>query len=208
MADIYQRYNLTILEPINYEKAVKLSEWRNAMQEEIYIIENNQTWVLVDKPCNKNIIGVKWIFRTKLNTDGLINKHKARLIAKGYSQQPRIDFYETFSLIARLDTIMLLLALAAQKGWKIYQLDVKSVFLNGFLEEGIYVKQLEGFVTKGSENKVYQIKKALYWLKQAPRARNSKIDDHLLKSGFKKSLSEATLYIKAIERNDVLTVIY
>ena len=83
MADIYQRYNLTILEPINYEKAVKLSEWRNAMQEEIYIIENNQTWVLVDRPCNKNIIGVKWIFSTKLNTNGSISKHKARLVAKG-----------------------------------------------------------------------------------------------------------------------------
>lgn len=206
LSDVYHRSNVAILEPKCYDDAVKFSEWRNAMQEEIHMIEKNQTWVLVDRPSNKNVIGVKWVFRTKLNADGSINKHKARLVAKGYAQQHGVDYFDTFAPVARLDTIRLLLALAAKKGWKIFQLDVKSAFLNGFLEEEIYVEQPEGFVTKRVEDKVYLLKKALYGLKQAPRAWNSRIDDHLLKLGFKKSLSEATLYIKATPNNDVLIV--
>ncbi|XP_022751424.1 uncharacterized protein LOC111300070 [Durio zibethinus] len=162
--------------------------------------------MLVDRPSNKNIIGVRWIFKTKLNADGSINKLKARLVAKGYSQQLGVDFSERFAPVARLDTIRLLLALVTQQSWKIYQLDVKSAFLNGYLEEEIYIEQLDGFVAKGHEGKVYLLKKALYGLKQAPRVWNSRIDDNLLKLGFKKSFSEATLYIKVFNSNDLLIV--
>ena len=110
------------------------------------------------------------VIRTKLNADGSINKHKARLVVKGYAQVFGVDFSETFAPIARLDTIRLALALAAQKGWKVFQLNVKSAFLNGYLQEEIYVDQLEGFEVKGQEGKVYLLKKALYGLMQAPRA--------------------------------------
>ena len=110
------------------------------------------------------------MFITKVNDDGSINKHKVRLVVKEYAQIFGIDFSGTFAPIARLDTIRLLIAIATQKGWRIYQLDVNYAFLNGFLEEEIYVEQPDGFAIKGHENEVYLLKKALYGLKQAPRA--------------------------------------
>ena len=125
---------------------------------------------MVERPQHQKVIGVKWVFRKKENVDGLINKYKARLVVKGYAQVFGVDYFDTFAPIARLDTIRMLLAIATQKQWKIYQLDVKSAFLNGFLKEEIYVEQPEGFDAKGDEDKVYLLKKALYALKQAPRA--------------------------------------
>jgi len=95
----------------------------------------------VDKPGHKTTIGVKWVYRTKFNLDGSVNKYKARLVVKGYAQMFEVDFYETFAPVARLDTVRLLLALAAQKGCVIHQLDVKSAFLNGYLKEEIFVEQ-------------------------------------------------------------------
>ena len=130
----------------------------------------NDSQELVNKPEGRKIIGVKWVYRTKLNADNSINKHKARLVVKGYAQIFGVDYSETFAPVARLDTIRLLLALSAQKGWKVFQLDVKSAFLNGVLQEEIYVEQPEGFVVQGEEDKVYLLKKALYSLKQAPNA--------------------------------------
>ncbi|BBH02765.1 transposable element gene [Prunus dulcis] len=98
-----------------------------------------------DRPSDKQVIGVKWVFKTKLNLDGSVQKNNARLVAKGYVQKPGIDYYETFAPVARLDTIRTLIALAAQRSWKLFQLDVKSAFLNGKLQEEVYVDQLEGF---------------------------------------------------------------
>ena len=115
------------------------------------MIEKNQTWVLVDRPNNKNIIGVKWIFKKK--TEFRWFHQKTYWLLKAILNSLIFIFYETFALVARLDTIRLLLALAAQKGWKIHQLDVKFAFLNGFHENEIYIKQLEGFVTKGQETR-------------------------------------------------------
>jgi len=138
----------------NYDVALKQEVWVKAMQDEVKMIEKNNTWEHVYCPNGKDIIGVKWVYKTKLNPNGSIQKLKARLVAKGYSQQPRVDYNETFSLVARLDTIRTLTALAAQKGWSIYQLDVKSNFLNGVLEEEIYVEHTQGFVVKGNEGKV------------------------------------------------------
>ena len=141
LEDIYERCNFCVFEPQNFEEAVKEESWRKAMQEEIDVIEKNNTWELVEKPNNKEVIGVKWIYRVKYHANGTVQRNKARLVAKGYSQQPGIDFNETFTPIARLDTIRALIAMAAQKGWCLYQLDVKSAFLNGELEEEVYVEQ-------------------------------------------------------------------
>ncbi|RVW60650.1 Copia protein [Vitis vinifera] len=152
------------------------------MQEELSMIEKNNTWELINRPTHKKAIGVKWVYRTKLNSNGSVNKHKVRLVVKGYAQMFGMNFSETFALVARLDTIRMLLALPTQKGWKIYRLDVKSAFLNGYLEEEIFVEQPEEFAVKGKEDKVYQLKKALYGLKQAPRAWYNRINAHLLGS--------------------------
>ena len=109
------------------------------------MIEKNQTWLLVNRPTHKKAIGVKWVYRTKFNADGSINKHKERLVVKGYAQMFGVDFSETFAPVARLDTIRMVFALATKNGWTIHQMDVKSAFLNGYLEEEIFMEQPEGF---------------------------------------------------------------
>ena len=172
------------------------------------MIEKNDTWELVNRSQHKKPIRVKWVYRTKLNADGSINKYKARLVVKGYAQVFRVDFSEAFAQVTRLDTIRLLLALSVHKGWKVYQLDVKSAFLNGYLQEEIFVEQPMGFQVKGQEDKVYLLKKALYGLKQAPRAWYSRIDEHLHNLGFVKSLSEATLYVKGTDANLIIVSVY
>ena len=206
--DIYETCNLVILEPGSFEEESKQEVWVKAMEEEIQMIEKNNTWELVNRPHGKDIIGVKWVYKTKLNPDGTIQKHKARLVAKGYSQQPGIDYNETFAPVAHLDTIRALIALASQKGWSIHQLDVKSAFLNGVLEEEIYVEQPQGFVSEGKERKVLRLRKALYGLKQAPRAWYSKIDQYFMDRGFRRSKSEPTLYIKSQGQYTLLLSLY
>ncbi|XP_028116204.1 putative disease resistance protein RGA4 [Camellia sinensis] len=153
LSDIYQRCNVALCEPADHEEALKDPKWKKAMEEEMSMIHKNKTWELVNKPEGRRIIGVKWVYRTKLNADNSINKHKARLVVKGYAQIFGADYSETFA-------------------------------------------PPEGFVVQGEEDKVYLLKKALYSLKQAPKAWYSRIDEHLLSLGFTKSLSEATLYVK------------
>jgi len=149
------------------------------MQEEIYAIEKNNTWELTTLRPSQRTINVKWVYKIKHTTDGRIERYKARLVAKGYKQKYGVDYEEVFAPVARLDMMRMLISLAAHHIWKIYQLDVKSTFLNGILEEEVYVEQPKGFVVKEEEDKVYRLKKALYGVKQAPRAWNS----HMLLSG-------------------------
>ncbi|KAG8490933.1 hypothetical protein CXB51_014728 [Gossypium anomalum] len=186
LPDIYERCSMTIVEPSCYVEAVKEECWQEAMEAELKMIQKNDTWELVNRPENRKVIGVKWVFRTKANSDGSLNKHKARLVVKGYSQQQGVDFFETFASVARLDTIRLLFALVAQKQWKMHQLDVKSDFSNGFLKEEIFIEQPEGF--------------------EAPRAWYDRIDAYLSRLGFTKSISEPTLYVKKDEKETLLIV--
>ncbi|RVW83186.1 Retrovirus-related Pol polyprotein from transposon RE2 [Vitis vinifera] len=155
---------------------MKNQNWMIAMNEELSMIEKNKTWILVEKPRDRKMIEVKWVYRTKLNVDGFINKNKARLVVKGYNQIFSVDYSDTFAPVARLDTI----------------------------RKKICVEQPEGFVNEGEEDKVYLFKKALYDLKQAPRAWYSRINEHLLNLGFAKSLSKSTLYVK---HNGVVSLI-
>ena len=205
LSDVYQRCIVAVLEPENYQNAAKSQVWIDAMKEELRMIEKNETWELTERPNSKHVIGVRWIYKTKLNSDGSVNKYKARLVVKGYAQYSGVDYTETFSPVARFDTIRLIFALAAQNTWKIHQLDVKSAFLNGHLEEEIFIEQPEGFVVQGSEDKVYKLKKALYGLKQAPRAWYARINSYLLDLGFHRSPVEPTLYVN-IENDERLIV--
>ncbi|CAL8994830.1 unnamed protein product, partial [Prunus brigantina] len=197
---------MSVIEPENYEEASKYTAWNKAMEAEMEMIEKNETWELVNIPTEKPVIGVKWVYKTKLNLDGSIQKHKARLVVKGYAQKPGIDFNETFAPVARVDTIRTLIALAAQKEWKLYQLDVKFAFLNGVLKEEVYVDQPDRFLIGHSEDKVYRLKKALYGLKQAPRAWYEEINSYLIDCGYVISTSEATLYCKTKENSGTLIV--
>jgi hypothetical protein len=140
---------------------------------------------------------VKWVYKTKYNEHGKIDKYKARLVAKGYSQKFGVDYTEVFALVARMYTVKMIIALAAQKNWTIFQLDVKSAFLHGELSED---------EKKGSEHLVYKLHKALYGLKQAPRAWFSRIEAHFIGEGFRRCDSEQTLFTKRSKEGEIIIV--
>ncbi|CAJ2642247.1 unnamed protein product [Trifolium pratense] len=161
---------ISMMEPSKVDEALKDDAWIVAMQEELNQFQRNDVWTLVPKPSHKNIIGTKWVFRNKLNEQGEVVRNKARLVAQGYSQQEGIDYTETFAPVARLEAIRLLLSYAVNHGITLYQMDVKSAFLNGFISEEVYVKQPPGFEDISNPEHVFRLKKSLYGLKQAPRA--------------------------------------
>ena len=173
-------------EPFDFNEAKESKEWIQACEEEIHSITKNDTWNLMELPLGVKPIGLKWVFKIKRNSDGSINKYKARLVAKGYVQKYGVDFEEVFAPVARIETMRLLVNLAASNGWEIHHLDVKTAFLHGELKETVYVTQPEGFKEKGHEDKVYKLNKALYGLRQAPRAWNNKLNRVLKKLKFEK----------------------
>jgi vacuolar-type H+-ATPase catalytic subunit A/Vma1 len=160
---------ISLIEPTNIEEALKDDGWIIAMQEELNQFERNDVWDLVPKPKHKNIIGTKWVFRNKTNEQGEVVRNKARLVAQGYSQQEGIDFTETFAPVARLEAIRLLLSYVVNHGITLYQMDVKSAFLNGVISEDVKCP-----------DHVYKLKKSLYGLKQAPRAWYERLSIFLL----------------------------
>ena len=160
MSDIYQRCNFAVAELENYEEAIKHDVWKKSMEEEIRMIEKNIAWELVAIPRKIEVVSLKWIYKIKLNEDVDIQNHKARLVARSFTKKPGTDFYETFSAVARLETIRNVIVVVTQKKWKIFQLDVKSTFLNGKLDEEIYVEQPQGYFVQGGEEKVYRLKKS------------------------------------------------
>lgn len=184
-------------EPDSYQQAYQHADWKawhEAMQEEMRSMEKCQVYELTELPPDRKAISSKWVYKVKLNTDGSINRHKARLVAKGYSQQKGVDFNETFAPVAKFSSIRALLALTALYDLELHQMDVKTAFLNGDLEEQIYMHQPEGYVQKGKEHLVWRLKKSLYGLKQAGRAWYQKIDTALLTLGFQASQADPCVY--------------
>ncbi|MCI08580.1 gag-pol polyprotein, partial [Trifolium medium] len=177
-------------EPINYEEALTSEAWKIAMKDELAVIERNDTWSLVKLPSKKKAIQVKWVFKLKLNPDGSIAKHKVRLVARGFLQRAGLDYSEVYALVARIEIVRLVIAIANSRGWPMFHLDVKSAFLNRPLDELVYVTQPPCFGIQGKEHMVYKLNKALYGLKQAPRAWNKRIDGFLVKQGFNKCKAE------------------
>ena len=192
-------------EPSTYEQATKEKVWREAMKAEIEAIQKNDTWKLIELPPGHKAIGLKWVFKAKRDTQGKVVKHKARLIAKGYIQKFGVDFEDVFAPVTKMETVRLLLAIAANNEWEVHHLDVKSAFLNGILLEEVYVTQPPGFEKEGEEHKVYKLYKALYGLRQAPRAWYARLSKYLLNLGFTKCPFEHAVYIER-EGSDVLII--
>jgi hypothetical protein len=165
------------------------------MHEELENFERNQVWELVEPPPNCKPIGTKWVWKNKEGENGEVVRNKSRLVAQGYSQKEGIDYEETFSLVAHLEAIRILLDFYVSKGFKLYQMDVKSAFLNGFLEEEIYVKQPPGFESVEFPHRVYRLRKALYGLKQAPRAWYGRLRGFLFSKGFEMGKVDKTLFL-------------
>nr|GEZ94130.1 retrovirus-related Pol polyprotein from transposon TNT 1-94 [Tanacetum cinerariifolium] len=196
---------LTFVEPKTYKDALKQSCWIKAMQEELNEFERLEVWELVPRPNKVMVITLKWICKVKLDELGGILKNKARLVARGYRQEEEIDFEESFAPVARLEAIRIFLTYVAHKNMVVYQMDVKIAFLNGNLQEEVYISQSDGFVDLDNPNHVYKLKKALYGLKQAPRAWYDILSLFLISQDFSKGSVDPTLFIRR-NSNDLLLV--
>ncbi|CAN1334246.1 Retrovirus-related Pol polyprotein from transposon TNT 1-94 [Linum perenne] len=196
---------LSIIEPTSVKEALQDESWIIAMQEELHQFDRANVWDLVPPPIGKTIIGTKWVFRNKTNDKGEVVRNKARLVAQGYCQQEGIDFDETFAPVARLEAIWILCAFASHLKFTLYQMDVKSAFLNGFFKEEVFVRQPPGFEDPHSPTFVFKLKKALYGLRQASRAWYDRLTSFLLSQQFKRGQVDNTLFIKT-ESSDILLV--
>ena len=152
-------------EPMNFQEVVGNKNWKDAMDEEIKAIKKNDTWELASLPKGNKAICVKWVYKAKKNAKGEVKRYKVKLVAKGYSQRADIDYDEVFASGATLEIVRLIISLAAQNNWRMHQMDVKFSFLNGVLEEEVYIELPQGYEVKGKEDKALKLKKALYGLK-------------------------------------------
>ncbi|GJV49479.1 putative ribonuclease H-like domain-containing protein [Tanacetum coccineum] len=196
---------LSQIEPTSIAKALSDSSWVEAMQEELLQFKLQQVWILVDLPNGKKAIGTKWVFRNKKDERGIVIRNKARLVAQGHRQEEGIDYEEVFAPVARIEAIRLFLAYASFMGFLVYQMDVKSAFLYGTIEEEVYVTQPPRFKDPDHPDKVYKVVKALYGLHQAPRAWYETLANYLLSNGFKRGKIDQTLFIKK-QKGDILLV--
>ncbi|KAI3494512.1 hypothetical protein L1887_40761 [Cichorium endivia] len=192
----------------NVKDAFDHPDWIEAMQMELEEFERNKVWRLIPKPANASIVGLKWVYRNKLDTKGNVVRNKARLVVKGYCQQEGIDYEETFAPVARLESVRIFLAYAAHKNFDVFQMDVKCAFLNGDLEETVFVEQPPGFESKIHPNHCYVLDKAVYGLKQAPRAWYETLTKFLKESNFKQGSVDPTLFRKKVGTHLMIVQIY
>ena len=208
---IYTAFNQSGIAPVNpmtlqeAQDSDEWPEWEKAIATELEQLRDMGTWDLVDLPDERRPVGNKWVFLKKFTKTGILQKYKARLVAKGYSQIPGMDFSQTFSPVVRLETIRMILALAVNMDWEMTQMDVKGAYLNGNLEEEVYMKQPEGY--GDGTDKVCQLIKTLYGLKQAGREWNKKLDASLKGQGFHSLLADPCVYIRETEDHlEIITV--
>ena len=195
------------IEPFRVEEALLDPDWVLAMQEELNNFKRNEVWTLVPRP-KQNVVGTKWVFRNKQDEHGVVTRNKARLVAKGYAQVAGLDFEETFAPVARLESIRILLAYAAHHSFRLFQMDVKSAFLNGPIKEEVYVEQPPGFEDERYPDHVCKLSKALYGLKQAPRAWYECLRDFLIANAFKVGKADPTLFTKTCDGDLFVCQIY
>ncbi|GJY24205.1 putative ribonuclease H-like domain-containing protein [Tanacetum coccineum] len=195
-------------EPTKIAQALDDESWVEAMQEELLQFKIQKVWTLVDLPYGKKAIGTKWVYRNKKDERGIVVKNKARLVAQGYKQEEGIDYDEVFAPVARIEAIRLFLAYASFMNFVVYQMDVKSAFLYGTIEEEVYVSQPPGFVDPEFPKKVYKVEKALYGLHQAPRAWYETLSTYLLDNGFYRGQIDKTLFIKRVKGDILLVQVY
>ncbi|GJS52012.1 putative ribonuclease H-like domain-containing protein [Tanacetum coccineum] len=203
-------YALTVstIEPKNIKEAMADHSWIESMQDELNQFERLQVWELVPRPEGKNIIALKWLWKNKCDAENIVVRNKTRLVAKGYKQEEGIDFEESFAPVARLEAVRMFIAYAAHKNITIFQMDVKTAFLNGPLKEEVYVSQPEGFIDPEFPDHVYRLKKALYGLKQAPRAWYDKLSSFLIEHGFTKGIIDPTLFTRRHGEDILLVQVY
>ncbi|GJZ77785.1 putative ribonuclease H-like domain-containing protein [Tanacetum coccineum] len=199
---------LSQLEPSSVAQALNNPDWVEAMQEEMQQFVNQEVWKLVPLPEGKTAIGTKWILKNKRDARGIVVRNKARLVAQGHRQEEGIDYDEVFAPVARIEAIRLFLAFASYMGFMVYQMDVKSAFLYGEIDEEVYVTQPKGFEDPFHPKHVYRVVKALYGLHQAPRAWYARLSTFLLKHNYRRGSIDKTLFIKKNSRDIILVQVY
>ena len=182
--------------PKNPQEALNNIRWKEAMDEEMRALLQNETWEIVELPRDKKIVGCRWVYTLKCKPDGYLDRYKARLVARGYTQTYGIDYPETFAPVAKINTIKILLSLAVNLDWPLYQYDIKNAFLHGDLNEEIYMNIPPGYEGNLNKGKVCKLKKALYGLKQSPRAWFGKFTQAMKDLGYKQCNGEHTLFFK------------
>lgn len=197
----------TQTEPKTYNEANKFECWRQAMKVELAALDKTGTWTIVDLPPNIKPIGCKWVYKIKHNSDGSIERFKARLVSKGYNQIKGFDYSDTFSPLAKLTTVRLVLALASIHSWHVYQFDVNNAFLHGELHENVYMVIAPG-VTTSKPNQVCKLAKSLYGLKQASRQWYEKLASLLTAHGYQLADSDHSLFVKSINSNLTILLVY
>ncbi|KAL0421379.1 UNVERIFIED_CONTAM: Retrovirus-related Pol polyprotein from transposon TNT 1-94 [Sesamum latifolium] len=203
--------SVDIDEPATYEEAVtspNANEWITAMKEEMSSMAKNNVWELVDLPAGRKTIGNKWVLKVKRKADGSIDKFKARLVAKGYTQREGIDYEETFSPVVRFASVRLILAIVAHLDLELFQMDVKTAFLNGELDEEIYMDQPEGFQEMGQKRKVCHLKRSIYGLKQSSRQWYYRFHRAITSIGFTMVEEDHCVYVKRSEKNFMILSLY
>jgi hypothetical protein len=198
---------ISSIEPFKVEEALQDLDWVSAMQEELNNFKRNEVWSLVPRP-KQNIVGTKWVFRNKQDEHEVVMRNKARLVAKCYAQVTGLDFEETFAPVARLESIRILLAYATHHSFRLFQMDVKSAFLNGSIKEEVYVEQPPGFEDDRYPDHVYKLSKALYGLKQTPRAWYECLRDFFISNAFKVGKADPTLFTKTCNGDLFVCQIY
>jgi hypothetical protein len=198
----------TVSVPKDWKAARLDPRWCNAMMEELEALKKNKTWELTDLPKGKNTVGCKWIYSVKQNAKGKVERYKARLVARGYSQTYGIDYDETFAPVAKMSTVRILISCAANFGWPLHQLDVKNAFLHGDLQEEVYMEMPPGFVRPETKGKVCRLKKSLYGLKQSPRAWFDRFRQVVCGMGYGQCNGDHTLFYRHSEQKITILAVY
>ncbi|KAL0313918.1 UNVERIFIED_CONTAM: Retrovirus-related Pol polyprotein from transposon RE1 [Sesamum angustifolium] len=199
--------HLSVLqEPSTFSQAQQHAEWREAMNHELTALENNHTWELTTLPEGKRAIGSKWVYKVKLNPDGTVERYKARQVAKGYNQIEGVDFFDSFSPVAKTITVRIMFSIASACSWPIHQLDISNAFLHGYLDEAVYMTPPEGY--EAPSGMVCKFKRSLYGLKQASRQWNLEFTTQLTAYGFRQSVNDHCLFTLSSAHGFLALLVY
>jgi hypothetical protein len=196
----------TLHESHSFREASINPIWQATMKEELDALHKNNTWDMVDLPPGKSVVGCKWVYKIKTCSNGTVDRYKARLVARGFTQEYGVDYEETFAPVARLTSVRALLVVATSRHWSLCQMDVKNAFLNGDLSEEVYMQLPPGL--SHSTNKVCRLRQALYGLKQAPRAWFAKFSTTISRLGYSISPYHSALFIRRTDRGTILLLLY
>jgi len=178
------------------------------MHEELKALTENHTWTIVSLPAGKEVVGCRWIFKTKFKSDGTVDRHKAHLVAQGFTQKFGVDYKETFAPVAKMTTVRVLLSVVINQGWPLFQMDVSNAFLHGDLEEEVFMKLPPGHPHSGNSMLVCKLHKSIYGLKQSSRAWHTKLSIALESLGFTRSCADSSLFIKIVFDHTLVVLIY